>query len=528
MRRRACRTPALGTELTPATAAQPHLSLAPPPSTCRRILALHLPWLPTERLRRPGPLAVWTTEGARRVLLAVDPAASEAGLRPGQALADAQAILPEVALHPAELEADAAWLRRLALWALCVTPLPAVDAPDGLLLDITGAAHLHGGEEALLQAVTTRFARAGVTVRGAIAGTPDAAAALARAGQHGAVVPPGGEAAAIASLPLASLRLPHATVAMLHRLGLRRVGAVLEQPHALLARRFGAGLIETLDAATGARPRPIRPLRPPPDFTTAREFLEPVVTREAIDATLDRLLPELSERLERAGRGARRLVLLAFRVDGDVQAVAVGTGLPSRNPAHFARLFRERLERLSPGFGFERLALEARTTEPMAEAQAALPGRRGGTRADNPWDLAQLLDCLSQRLAVWRLAPRASHWPERAVLRVGVLDSVSLPEGWNAACRPLRLLRRPLALQAMAELPDGPPFLLRMGRASWRVLRAEGPERLEPEWWRDRPDRRFRDYYRVEIAGGARLWVCRSGPVLAGEATGWWLHGRFE
>jgi protein ImuB len=105
---------------------------------------------------------------------------------------------------------------------------------------------------------------------------------------------------------------------------------------------------------------------------------------------------------------------------------------------------------------------------------------------------------------------------------------VSLPEGWNAACRPLRLLRRPLALQAMAELPDGPPFLLRMGRASWRVLRAEGPERLEPEWWRDRPDRRFRDYYRVEIAGGARLWVCRSGPVLAGEATGWWLHGRFE
>jgi protein ImuB len=139
-----------------------------------------------------------------------------------------------------------------------------------------------------------------------------------------------------------------------------------------------------------------------------------------------------------------------------------------------------------------------------------------------------LLDRLSQRLAVWRLAPRASHWPERAVLRVGVLDSVSLPEGWNAACRPLRLLRRPLALQAMAELPDGPPFLLRMGRASWRVLRAEGPERLEPEWWRDRPDRRLRDYYRVEIAGGARLWVCRSGPVLAGEATGWWLHGRFE
>jgi protein ImuB len=485
--------------------------------------------LPTERLRLPGPLAVWTTEGTRRALVAVDPAASGAGLRPGQALADAQAILPEVALRPAEPEADAAWLRRLALWALCVTPLPAVDPPDGLLLDITGAAHLHGGEEALLRAVAARFARAGVTVRGAVAGTPDAAAALARAGRHGAVVPPGGEAAAIAPLPLASLRLPHATVATLHRLGLRSVGAVLEQPLALLARRFGAGLIEALDAATGARPRPIRPLRPPPDFAAAREFLEPIVTREAIDATLDRLLPDLSERLERAGRGARRLVLLAFRVDGDVQAVAVGTGLPSRDPAHFARLFRERLERLSPGFGFERLALEARTTEPMAAAQATLPGgRRGGARADNPWDLAQLLDRLSQRLAVWRLAPRASHWPERAVLRVGVFDSVALPEGWGAVRRPPRLLRRPVALQVTAMLPDGPPVLLGEGRAARRVLRAEGPERLEPEWWRDRPDRRFRDYYRVEVAGGVRLWVCRSGPFQADGTTRWWLHGRFE
>jgi protein ImuB len=531
MRRRFCRTPALGgvdSEPAPAEAAQPALPLAPSPfARRRRVLALHLPWLPTERLRLPGPLAVWTTEGSRRVLAAVDQTASEAGLRPGQALADAQAILPDVALHPAEPEADAAWLRRLALWALCVTPLPAVDPPDGLWLDITGAAHLHGGEEALLRAVAARFARAGVTVRTAIAGTPDAAAALARAGRHGAVVPPGGEAAAIAPLPLASLRLPAATIAMLHRLGLRHVGAVLRQPRAPLARRFGAALTDALDAATGERPRPLRPLRPPPDFAAAREFLEPIVTREAIDATLDRLLPALCGELERAGRGARRLALLAFRVDGDVQAITVGTGLPSRNPAHFARLFRERLERLHPGFGFERLALEARTTESMAAAQAALPGRRG-TRADNPWDLAQLLDRLSQRLAVWRLAPHASHWPERAVQRVGVFDPVALPAGWNAAPRPLRLLRRPLALQAMAMLPDGPPLRLRAGQASWRVLRAEGPERLEPEWWRDRPDRRFRDYYRVELAGGARLWVCRSGHVLPGEAPRWWLHGRFE
>jgi protein ImuB len=223
------------------------------------------------------------------------------------------------------------------------------------------------------------------------------------------------------------------------------------------------------------------------------------------------------------------MVLLAFRVDGDVQAVSVGAGLPSRDPAHLARLFHKKLERLSPGFGFERLALEARATEAVgAGAQAALPAGRRGARADGPWDLAQLLDRLSQRLAVWRLAPRATHWPERAARRIGVFDPVAPPDGWGAARRPLRLLRRPLAVQATAMLPDGPPFLLRAGRASWRVLRAEGPERLEPEWWRDRPDRRFRDYYQVEIAGGARLWICRSGHVLPGEAPSWWLHGRFE
>ncbi|HYI82818.1 MAG TPA: DNA polymerase Y family protein, partial [Acetobacteraceae bacterium] len=477
MRRRFCRTPTLGGGVEPeqptptATTAQPTLPLAAPPSAPRRrrILALHLPLLMIERLRLPGPLAVWTMENRRQVVLAVDPAAAAVGLQPGQALADAQQILPGVALRPAEPEADAAWLRRLALWSLCVTPLPAVDVPDGLLLDITGAAHLHGGEKALLHAVTTRFARAGVTVRGAIAGTPDAAAALARAGRHGAVVPAGGEATAIAPLPLASLRLPHPTIATLHRLGLRSVGAVLQQPRGPLARRFGVALTDALDAATGARPQPIRPLRPPPDFAAAREFLEPIVTREAIDATLDRLLPVLCGELEKAGQGARRLVLLAFRVDGGVQEVAVGTGLPSRDPAHFARLFREKLERLSPGFGFERLALEARSTEAMTVAQAALPGRRDSiARADNPWDLAQLLDRLSQRLAVWRLAPRASHWPERAVQRVGVFDPVALPTGWNAAPRPLRLLRRPLALQAMAMLPDGPPLRLRAGQASWR------------------------------------------------------------
>ena len=539
MRRRACRPPPLRDALPPAPPPGPAPAPAPGHGAAgaRRIAALHLPLLAVERLRLPGPLALWSTEGSRRLVTAACPLALAAGLHPGQALADAQAILPEVALHPAAPAADAAWLRRLALWAHCITPLPALDPPDGLLLDLTGLAHLQGGEAALAEAILARFARAGVTARLAIAGHADTAAALARAGTAAALaragtaaaaapllVPEGGERAAIAPLPLAALRLPAATIAALHRLGLRRIGEVLDQPRAPLARRFGAALVEALDAATGARPRPIRPVRPVAAFLAARDFLEPIVTREAIDATLALLLPELCRQLAEAGQGARRLVLRAFRVDGGVQALAIGTGLPARDPRHFARLLRDPLGRLEPGFGFERLALEARATAPLAAAQSSLPGEGRAAGEARRQALAELLDRLSQRLPVWRPGPRASHWPERAVQRLSPFATAEAPPGWpGPAPRPLRLLRRPVALQAMALLPDAPPSLLRCGRAAWRVARAEGPERIEPEWWRDRPDRLFRDYYRVELASGARLWVCRSGP-----GANWWLHGRFE
>jgi protein ImuB len=549
-RRRFCRPPSLqdalslprqvaaGAEATTMLHAPP--GLPHPAVSGRRILALHLPWLATERLRldQMQPAACWEAQGSRRVLTAVTRGAVAAGLVPGQAVADAQAILPALALIPADAAADLAWLHRLALWAHCLTPLPAADPPDGLLLDMTGIAHLHashpGGpsgeveEAALLRRVQARLGRAGVTAAGAIAGNPVAAMALARSGAAsapGAIVPTGAEAEAMQDLPLAALRLPPEQAQALHRLGVRQVGALLALPRGPLARRFGAALMDTLDVAAGRRAVPIRPLRPPREFAAHRDFLEPIQTREAIDATLGRLLAALCAQLAAAGQGARRLDLLAFRVDGEVQEVRAESGLAQRDPRHFARLFRDRLERLAPGFGFERLALEAMATEPLGAAQAALPGRDGQDKAGQEAAFAQLLDRLSQRLPVWRAAPRLSHWPERAVARVGPFEAVPVPEGWpGAAPRPLRLLRRPVPLQAVALLPDAPPSLLRAGRTAWRVTRAEGPERIEREWWRGAApaDAPPRDYYRVELATGARLWVCRLGL----ETPRWWLHGR--
>jgi protein ImuB len=217
------------------------------------------------------------------------------------------------------------------------------------------------------------------------------------------------------------------------------------------------------------------------------------------------------------------MLLRAHRVDGAVQEVAIGTGMPTRDPRHLARLFHGKLESLEPECGYDRITLEAPVADPMEGVQEGL----GATRAARREELAQLLDRLSQRVPVWRLAPRASHWPERAVRRIPAFEEATDPEAWPARPRPLRLLRRPPFIGAMALLPDAPPSLLRIGREAHRVVRAEGPERFEPEWWHDRADRKMRDYYRVELASGTRLWVCRIGLVEPGEEARWALHGHF-
>jgi protein ImuB len=499
----------------------------------RRFLALHLPCLATDRLRRTAPdlpdgrpLATWAPVGNRRLLAAVDHAAMAASLRPGQALADAQAIAPDLVLRPADPEGDAAALHALALWARRYTPLTAADPPDGLLLDITGCAHLLGGEAALLRDALVRLRRAGIAARGAVAGAAATSAALARAREDNPVVASGREAAVAAPLPLGpALRLAPAMLEDLARLGLRRVRDLLDLPRAPLARRFGPDLLDRLDTVCGRRRTAIRPAVPPPDLAVVQELPEPIITRDGIDAVLDLLLAALGTRLREAGLGARRVVLLAWRVDGAVQEVAIGTGLPAREPAHLRRLFAERLERLEPGLGFERMALEARTTEPMAAGAQASLGIIGRQDAAVAVALAQLLDRLAQRLPVHRVAPVASHWPEHAVAALGPHAAVpATPPGWPMAgqAQPVLLLRRPEPLEVVALLPDGPPSLLRRQGVAHRLHRAAGPLRLEPEWWRDRPQLLRRDCYEVELATGARLWICRSGPP---EAARWRLHG---
>ncbi len=504
----------------------------------RRFLVLHLPRLTTDRIRqrepelRQAPIATWVSVGSRRQLAAVD--APGTGLHAEQALADAQAMHPGLVLRPAAPAADLAFLDRLALWALRFTPLAASDPPDSLVLGIAGASGLFGGEAALLARISGSLARGGVTAHAVIAGVADAAAVLARSGQHGRIVEPGGEAAAIACLPLATLRLPADCRAGLHRLGLQRIGDALRQPRAPLRRRFGQTLLDALDAVTGDRPRSLPPVRPPPEFIAVQDFLEPIITRPAIDHALDHLLEPLCSALVAAGQGARQVTLRAFRVDGDVQEITIGTGLPSRTPAHLRRLFADRLGELEPDLGFERITLQADVANAWSAAQPGMAAVIHYPRG-HPQETAELLDRLLQRLPIWRLAACSSHWPERSVARASPFGPIA-PHGPESRLAmpvlampvlaiPVRLLTRPVPLTVVAAAPNGPPLRLRLGGRLCQVAWADGPERIEPEWWRETPAQLGRDYYRVELETGVRLWVGRSRETWPGRPARWFLHG---
>jgi protein ImuB len=493
----------------------------------RRYLALWLPLLPLDRLRRlepalaAQPLATWATFGNRRALVAADGPA----IHPDQALADAQAICPTLVLRPADPVADADLLERLALWALRWTPLAAVDGVDGLLLDVAGVTALSGGEAALLQAVRTRFQLAGFAVRAALAGSAEAAAALARSGADGRIVPPGEDLPAVTPLPLAALRLPPEVVLGLSRLGLHSIGDALRQPRGPLARRFGRVLLDALDGVSGARTRPLRPVRVPARFLAAQDCLEPIITRPAIEHVLEALLVKLCDAMRDAGRGARRLTLRAFRVDGAVQELAIGTGAASREPSHLRHLFRDVLEQLEPDLGFERLTLEAQATDPLEGIQTVLRGEGGGGGPNHSVLLAELIDRLSQRSPVHRLRPLDSHWPEYAAAPAAPFESIVVPADWGLEPRPVRLLGQPLPLAVTALVPDGPPAQLRCGALLYRVQEASGPERLEPEWWGEDADRPARDYYCVQTLEGPRLWICRLLEPETGGSARWFLHG---
>ncbi|WP_205520906.1 DUF6504 family protein, partial [Propylenella binzhouense] len=476
----------------------------------------------------PGrPFVTAARDGARRVVAGACAAARSAGLRPGMSIAHANALVAGLAVTDANPDADEAGLRQLAMWAARRwSPIAAPDPPDGILIDATGCAHLFGGEEAMLARIASKLERAGVTVRAAIADTLGAAHAVARfGGEPVSVVAPGRTAETLARLPVAALRLEPEVAGDLHRFGFKRLGQLYGEPRAPLNLRFGAELGRRLDQALGRAFEAITPLFPEEAPRRRRAFAEPIGSAEALAGAAERLAADLCTDLERRGCGARSLDLLFERVDRVTLALRVGTARPSRDPRHLARLFTDRLAEVDPGFGVEAMVLVASLTEPLGARQSALADL--GEDAGMSGDLAELVDRLAnlpQVARVYGAAPVESDVPERTVRRIDPL-SVAADVAWPALPRPFWLFA-PQPVQTVALLPDDPParFVWR-GRA-YRVRRADGPERIHLEWWRQASEiRGTRDYYRIEDEEGGRFWLFRDGRSNAGVR--WFIHGVF-
>lgn len=458
--------------------------------------------------------------------MAVNGPARRAGIVPGMGVADALAVLPGLALAPADETADRALLDHLADWCSHYTPWAAADGwtdGHGLWLDVTGCTHLFGGEDGLIAHLTGRLRRSGFSARAALADTPGAAWAWARHGASGACLAENAQREALAPLPVAALRLRPATVATLSGLGLRRVGDLYAMPRAGLTARFGREVTHRLDQALGREAEPISPRRSPASHYVHAAFAEPLGRAEDITEAVRRLLDRLCRHLAADGVGLRRLEATAFRVDATARSIVIGTSRPSRDLAHLFRLLAEDLPCLEPGFGVEVLRLSATEVVRQDAEQVGLHPDAG-----HPDDLARLLDCLGNRLGfdrVGRLVPQQSHVPELAVRRVSPTAPIAEVGTWPQRRRPVRLFSRPEPVEAVAPVPDSPPVLFRWRKRSHRVVRADGAERIADEWWRRiAPER---DYYLVEDEDGRRFWLFREGLYGADPPPRWYLHGVF-
>ncbi|MGZ3402481.1 MAG: DUF6504 family protein [Phenylobacterium sp.] len=486
-----------------------------------------------------APFALLETVRAVRRLSAVSLEAARLGLRPGQKATDALALVPDLVTAEAEPVADAAALTALADWCVRFSPAVAMDAPDGLFLDVTGVDHLWAGEAKMLADFRDRLAANALPFRCAIADTPGAAWALAHYGPDDAVAPPGEQAALLASLPPAALRLSTETWAQIERLGLRQVGQLMAIPRAPFGRRFGQAALSRLDQALGREREALTFRRPPTPWFARLAFAEPISAPDDMARVTADVAARLCARLETEGQGARRFEVAFHRVDGKALPLEIGLSLPGRDAGRIAKLFAPRLETLDPGFGIEVVTIRAEAVEPISGRQARLDKAREATLEEG---LSPLVDRLINRLGedrVWRAQPVESHVPELAVGRAPPLAKAPLARPADARAwdretpRPTRLFRRPEPVEAvMALTPDDPPTQFRWRGQTHRVRRAEGPERIGEEWWKGPVDDvdvgHVRDYYRVEDAEGGRFWLFRAGLYGDPQAPPkWWLHGVF-
>jgi protein ImuB len=495
----------------------------------KRFMAIWFRHLLTDglALRQPGlkelPFVLAAPVKNRVVITAASPLAEQQGAFTGMAVADARAAVPELVSIDDTPGKAAKLLRLLGLWCIRYTPAVTVDLPDGLILDISGCAHLWGGERGYLKEIVLKLRNAGFDTRAAIADTPGAAFAVSRFARVSPIVPASAQAGVLTGLPPAALRLEADVLERLQKLGFRTIGPMFSMPASTLRRRFGKELLLRIDQALGRVDEALVPLVPPVPYVERLPCMEPIRTVPGIEIAIEKLLSALCLRLQAEGKGLRKAVLKCHRIDGRKVQVGITTTKGSHSVSHLMRLFGLQISKIEPALGIELFVLEALRVEDMDTVQEQIWAVDRGL-ADTA--LAELLDRVAGKVgaeAIQRYLPAEHYWPERSV-KVAASLVEEPATAWPEQMRPMRLLEPPEPIEVMALVPDNPPKTFTYKDKRHSIIKADGPERIGREWWQDRGE--HRDYYVVEDSEGQRYWVFRSGHYDGGDAR-WYLHGYF-
>ena len=496
----------------------------------KRYVSIWFRHLTTDRMiiRKPElkdvPFVLASPERGRMVVRASSAIALANGIEPGMVVADARAVFPDLQVMDDKPEMAGRLLNALAEWCIRYTPIAAIDLPNGLILDATGCAHLWGGEQAYLKDMVIKLRSAGYNVRAVMADTIGAAWAVCRYGQVSPIVEPGAQADALLILPPAALRLEPDVIARMQKLGLYQIRHFIGMPRNVLRRRFGQQLLERLDQALGPSSEILSPVQPIEPYQERLPCLEPIVTATGIKIALQRLLEMLCNRLAAEGKGLRDSVFKGYRMDGKMEQIDIVTNGPSCHIAHLFKLFELKIATIEPALGIELFILEAPRVEDLPVMQESLWKANMG---NGQTGLLELLDRLAGRAGMGvinRYLPREHHWPERSVEAVASLQEQPKTSWITDRPRPVHLLAKPEPIEVSAPIPDYPPMLFRYKGKRYQIIKADGPERIEREWWLE--EGLHRDYYCLEDDAGARYWVFRLGHYDR-QKPEWFIHGFF-
>ncbi|HLO82990.1 MAG TPA: DNA polymerase Y family protein [Chitinophagaceae bacterium] len=497
----------------------------------KRFLSIWFDHLKTDfySIREPGlktiPFVLRVPSHGKMIISAANILAEKNGISTGMAVADARAILPKLEVQDDQPGLEEKLIKRIAEWCIRFSPFVSMDLPDGILMDVSGCSHLWGGDLPYINDILKKFNARGYSAGIAMADTAGAAWGLARYSRGPYIAEKGLHANALLDLPPEALRIETAITERLYKLGLRRIRDFIAIPRVSLKRRFGDDLIKRINQALGTEEEFLEPVLPIEPFEERLPCLEPILTRTGVEIGLRRTLENLCFKLSQEEKGLRNACFKAYRADGKISELNISTSRASHHVEHLYRLFEDKLSEFKVEPGIELFTLTTSVVEDLPSFQEKIWESSGGL---NDIRLAELIDRLlaSKGLGnIQRFLPAEHHLPEKSVR-----PAVSLTEEPSTAwrtdqSRPLHLLSPPEQIEVTAPIPDYPPMMFRYKGKIHKIKKADGPERIEQEWWVARG--RHRDYYHVEDEEGKRYWLFRSGHYDETRSHKWFIHGFF-